>query len=539
MRLTISMRLIWMILIATSALACVGLVGYSNTQKLTQDLKFTHNTIIANLEILSKAESEYLLLRVNGLYHISYDDPGKKSQHEAVIKQKVQNIESLFDQYAKNTTDANNLQLLEADKKLFANYTHALNQILAKSRENDREGTYQLQENAWKPAGEKLTQALNEHRQYNQKLAEDTEQGAIENGQFSSLLMAIATGVGVLLTALIGFISRKRINDSLQHIKATMLHVANDLDFTARAQIDGKDEIGETADAFNHLLDRLQDNIRSVATSAEQVSVAASQVAQASAQIAAASLNQSESASSMSATIEQMTVSIVHVGNRAGEVHRFSSESGQLAGNGEQVINQTVQEINIAAESVNQAADRIRQLETQSEQISGVISVIRDVADQTNLLALNAAIEAARAGEQGRGFAVVADEVRKLAERTSQSTQQIGGLIATIRSEIEVVVGDMQSGEVQMESGVALAEQAQSAIDAISHNADEINQLVHDISLALKEQTVASQDVARNVEQVAQLSEENSRAVMQTADATVYLKTLASQLDKAVHSFRL
>ena len=154
-------------------------------------------------------------------------------------------------------------------------------------------------------------------------------------------------------------------------------------------------------------------------------------------------------------------------------------------------------------------------------------------------MALNAAIEAARAGEQGRGFSVVADEVRKLAERTSQSTQQIGGLIATIRSEIEVVVGDMQSGEVQMESGVALAEQAQSAIDAISHNADEINQLVHDISLALKEQTTASQDVARNVEQVAQLSEENSRAVMQTADATVYLKTLASQLDKAVHSFRL
>ena len=539
MRLTISMRLIWMILIATSALACVGLVGYSNTQKLTQDLKFTHNTIIANLEILSKAESEYLLLRVNGLYHISYDDPGKKSQHEAVIKQKVQNIESLFDQYAKNTTDANNLQLLEADKKLFANYTHALNQILAKSRENDREGTYQLQENAWKPAGEKLTQALNEHRQYNQKLAEDTEQGAIENGQFSSLLMAIATGVGVLLAALIGLISRKRINDSLQHIKTTMLHVANDLDFTARAQIDGKDEIGETADAFNHLLDRLQDNIRSVATSAEQVSVAASQVAQASAQIAAASLNQSESASSMSATIEQMTVSIVHVGNRAGEVHRFSSESGQLAGNGEQVINQTVQEINIAAESVNQAADRIRQLETQSEQISGVISVIRDVADQTNLLALNAAIEAARAGEQGRGFAVVADEVRKLAERTAASTSEISRTIESMRAGARSAVEGMYEVVKQVSSSVTQVDSANQLMQKIGTGSRNGVAMVDEIVHAIREQGSASNSIAQQIEKIAQMAEEGSGAAHEGAQSAQELDQLALGMQKMVAAYRV
>ena len=203
------------------------------------------------------------------------------------------------------------------------------------------------------------------------------------------------------------------------------------------------------------------------------------------------------------------------------------------------MVRNTANEMRAIASKVRDSAEMTRKLGERSQAIDSIVGTIRDIADQTNLLALNAAIEAARAGEQGRGFAVVADEVRKLAERTSQSTQQIGGLIATIRSEIEVVVGDMQSGEVQMESGVALAEQAQSAIDAISNNANEINQLVHDISLALKEQTVASQDVARNVEQVAQLSEENSRAVMQTADATVDLKTLASQLDKAVHSFRL
>ena len=152
-----------------------------------------------------------------------------------------------------------------------------------------------------------------------------------------------------------------------------------------------------------------------------------------SSQVATASNEQSESASGMAATVEEMTVSINHVVDRAQETNRISSESGKLALSGEYVISQTVTDIQDIAQTVHDAAALIHSLEEHGQQISNVVMAIKEAADQTNLLALNAAIEAARAGKQGRGFSVVADKVRKLAKRTSASTQEIGSTIDTMR----------------------------------------------------------------------------------------------------------
>lgn len=353
--------------------------------------------------------------------------------------------------------------------------------------------------------------------------------------QFISIgLLVVGIAAGLILSLVI----TRNITVPLAEVVEIANAIANkQLNLTVPAG--GSNETGQLLTAFGRMQRSLHEVLGGVRSSSGDLSQSALQLQENAAQISQASQQQSEATSAMAAAVEELTTSIEQVAQRAQQAQASADQTRDQSRQGSSVVRNTANEMRAIASKVRDSAEMTRKLGERSQAIDSIVGTIRDIADQTNLLALNAAIEAARAGEQGRGFAVVADEVRKLAERTSQSTQQIGGLIATIRSEIEVVVGDMQSGEVQMESGVALAEQAQSAIDAISHNADEINQLVHDISLALKEQTTASQDVARNVEQVAQLSEENSRAVMQTADATVHLKTLASQLDKAVHSFRL
>lgn len=241
----------------------------------------------------------------------------------------------------------------------------------------------------------------------------------------------------------------------------------------------------------------------------------------------------------MAATVEEMTVSINHVGDRAHEANLISIESGSLAKSGEAIIGQTVNDIHKISTTVNLAAERIHELVTNSQQISTVIAVIKEVADQTNLLALNAAIEAARAGEQGRGFAVVADEVRKLAERTSKSTQSIASVIEKVQSGARHAAQEMESGVNRVGTGVDLAQQAGDSIIGIQDGANRVATTVDDIGSALDEQSVAAQEIAQGVERIAHMAEENSVRARQTSVAAERLKSLASDLKGSVARFRV
>ena len=234
-----------------------------------------------------------------------------------------------------------------------------------------------------------------------------------------------------------------------------------------------------------------------------------------------------------------MTVSINHVGDRAQEANRISSESGQLAISGERVINQTVSDIQDIASTVHEAAELIHGLEMHSQEISKVVAVIKEVADQTNLLALNAAIEAARAGEQGRGFAVVADEVRKLAERTASSSTEITKFVASMQSSTRAAVTGMASVVNRVEDGHKLSDQAAGQIGSIKVGASQVAEAINDISASLSEQSSVAQDIARRVENVAQMSDENTVAAKNTAQVAQELDQLASILRQTAGRFRV
>jgi methyl-accepting chemotaxis protein len=254
---------------------------------------------------------------------------------------------------------------------------------------------------------------------------------------------------------------------------------------------------------------------------------------------AAVSEVQSEAAASMAAAMEQMSVSIDHVEANAGEAHAFTKASAERSDKGSGIIQEATSEMSRIADAVLASAGTIRELEAFSIQISGLAGVIKDIAEQTNLLALNAAIEAARAGEQGRGFAVVADEVRKLAERTATSTQEINGMIVKIQDVSRRAADEMEEGVHRANEGVQLAREAGDSITEIRTGAAQVTFAVDEISGALREQAAAVRAIAVKVESVAQGSETNRMSAMQTAMSAQQMETLAGNLHALTLKFRI
>lgn len=356
--------------------------------------------------------------------------------------------------------------------------------------------------------------------------------------KFLSLTILLAGGViATLLAMSVAFVMSRSIAGRLQQVVEVARSIAQGR-LDSRIQQGGRDEIGVLLDAFATMQERLREMIGQIRVGAGQLVEAAQNISSASTQLSVSTQEQSQAASSMAATVEELTVSINHVADNANEAHALSSDSGRQSAEGGAVIQETLASMQSIADTVQGAAAQIAELGQHSDQISSIVNVIKEIADQTNLLALNAAIEAARAGEQGRGFAVVADEVRLLAQRTANSTQEITEMIKKIQTGTRNAVSNMEVGVQQVNGGLVQAGQAGDAIVSIRAASGRVVGVVDQISLALREQTVASQDVARNVERIAQMSVHNSEAVAETSRTAQGLQQLALTLEKQVASFR-
>jgi methyl-accepting chemotaxis protein len=282
----------------------------------------------------------------------------------------------------------------------------------------------------------------------------------------------------------------------------------------------------------------LKQMIDTIRRESEQLQSTAQHLNGASQSIVHSAREESDNATSMAAAMEQMIHNIAQIADHARNAQAISSQSEQLASSGGQVILGVVDGMSRIAEAVNESSSTITALGQSSEEIHSIIQVINSIAEQTNLLALNAAIEAARAGEAGRGFAVVADEVRNLASRTAQSTQEISGMIERIRSSTAQAVSSMQAGVTRVNDGVSLARQAGESIGEIRGGAHRAAEVVEEISHTIGEQTRASSEVAERVEQIARMSQQNSRTVDELAAAAQHLDRVARNMQSSVLQFQ-
>ena len=357
-------------------------------------------------------------------------------------------------------------------------------------------------------------------------------------------LALVLTGVGLLFFFLIigvlYLLISRLVVQPIKVLSAQVAEVAKgEGDLTRIIPIKSHDEIGLLGEEVNHLTQKIREIIASLYQQACLIGSSVCELAAGTERMVSASETQKEGAAAVAVAAEEMAQTISGV---ADNTHRAADLSGQVdsaAGSGMTVVQQTCDCMRSIADSVQETLQGIRQLEGSSNQIGEMLNLIEDIADQTNLLALNAAIEAARAGEQGRGFAVVADEVRALAERTTKATHEIGEMIKAIQSETKSAVSAMNEGVREVEAGTHDAERSGAALEQILAEIDAVADQVRQIATAAEEQSATTGEITDNIHRMTQIIQDTARGSHETAGAASNLSGMAEGLQGAVSRFRL
>lgn len=345
---------------------------------------------------------------------------------------------------------------------------------------------------------------------------------------FSLIMFALALSVGLgIARPLRGVIG------SLEEI------AQGEGDLTRRIDVTRQDESGLLAGAFNTFMDKLQGIICQVAENACQMAGAAGQLRMSSEQMAAGIEEAAAQTATVATASEEMAATSVIIANNCTMAAEASRQANDQGVSGAEVVQETIRVMNRIAERVKESARTVGSLGSRSDQIGEIVGTIEDIADQTNLLALNAAIEAARAGEQGRGFAVVADEVRALAERTTRATKEIAQMIRTIQQETREAVASMEDGVREVERGTLKAASSGEALQEILGRIGAVTMQVDQIATAAEQQTATTNEISRNILQITEVIHTTAKGATRSAEASSQLSAQSERLQRLVGRFKL
>lgn len=538
--LLVSVIMVIGIIVATAAYS-----GISNLQAATEDIANRRINLIRTSNQLMYVMADNRAQLMRAIQHDPANPAAKLHDHpitkhlDAITDTKKQ-IDEKFADMEKWTRSAAGKQALKVFYEARMLYvSEGLLPALQAIRAGKFEEAQALLATKVNPLLDVALKHGNELAQYEDEGAKHSYEVAAAEAHTAELIQIVGILFMALVAGVLGYNIISSVVRSTSGMRDAMRRMASDGDLSTRVRVLGKDEVAEAATAFNTLIAGFANIIRQVNSNAENVSATAGNLAGASLRISQGSQAQSAAAASTAAAIEEMTVSISSVAANTDDVRKLSECSLEKTQEGNQSVTVMISEIQNVQDAVQQIAGSVKEFVDSTRAIAGMTQQVKDIADQTNLLALNAAIEAARAGEQGRGFAVVADEVRKLAEKSAQSANEIDRVTNSLNQKSTHVEATVQSGLRSLQTtheqvgrvSLVLAEGG----DAVARSSHGVN----DIAAAVGEQSLASNEIARNVEKIAQMSEENYAAVSMNTQEIAQLEELAKALQTAVSRFRV
>lgn len=466
------------------------------------------------------------------------DDPSAiKNDFDEIARAKKENA-GFYEKLEKSIHSSEGKMILQRIKDSKLTYNAAQKEVNGLIESGNRGEAGKLLLTALQPAQKAYLASLNDMVEYQAKQLLKSGDDVEDTYKKSQMEIIIALVLSLLIASVIAFMITRSITKPVAELVAMNDKLA-DGDLTVAITVAGDDEIRRLADSSRRVVDNMRDVLGKVTETSSQVASASDRLQSTAEQIATGAEEVAAQTSTVATASEEMSATSSDIARNCSMAADSSKLTSESATRGAAIVQETIAGMGRIAESVKLSAATVENLGTRSEQIGAIVGTIEDIADQTNLLALNAAIEAARAGEQGRGFAVVADEVRALAERTTKATKEISEMITAIQHETKSAVRAMEEGVAEVEKGAASSEKSGHALEEILAQINEVTMQINQIATAAEEQTATTSEITSNIQQVTDVVHQTSRGASETATAASQLSSNAVLLQSLVSHFRL
>ncbi|WP_236178642.1 methyl-accepting chemotaxis protein [Pseudomonas sputi] len=517
----------------------MGLLALRQAELLKNAEKYVETNVLPSVKLLGQLDREFIAIRGN---NARVRNPIEPQERKTKALSDIQQSQQVIDQYSQSLTalivTPQGREAFERLRETKSEYSKAQDQYLAAVAAQQMETAVSISNGLMKDAADRVEASLNNLISVNENKAKKAGRDADDIYQQTQIMVGVFLVVSVAASLLLAWLYTRSltvpINESLVIARRI---AANDLsqDFNAT----GSDEAAQLVKAIAAMQSNLRDALALIGDSSTQLA-ATSEEMHAVTEGASRTIQRQNHEIEMAATaVTEMSAAVEEVAGNAASTSELTSQSSSAAIAGRNQVNETVAAINLMVSNVQSTSGEVQALATMATDISKVLDVIRGIAEQTNLLALNAAIEAARAGEAGRGFAVVADEVRALAHRTQKSTQEIEHMVDSIQAGTGNAVTSMSQTSLQARQTLEMANSAGKALGEITDSLSQINERNLMIATAAEEQAQVAREVDRNLVSIRDLSSEASEGSSQTAIATAELTKLAADLNHLTKQFTL